>query len=231
MEFIYDDKRICKKTVLFIKSITLLFHFICLYIDFNNIQKDNIFIYYISTVFLTFCCACNNARYEYAHMKIYGNSFSSVDEFKQWKKNHTFIRTTYFLNNFEMILHIFFFCMTIKHISFINKNILFYSISWIILYFYAFLYFIIIILGCIFCCSLNTSYAHRIFTDKSNVQHRLSPYIPENVDISKECCICMDKNTNNWVYIPCGHSFHNECIIQWYQTSNTCPICRSALMV
>jgi len=231
MEFIYDDKRICKKTMLLIKFTTILYHFISLYINFSNIQKDNIFIYYISTIFLTFCCACNNARYEYAHMKIYGNPFSSIDEFTQWKKNHTFIRTTYFLNNFEMILHILFFCMTIKHISFINKNILFYSISWIILYFYAFIYFLIIICGCILCCTLNTSVVHMILTDKSNIQPTLSPYIPVNIDTSKECCICMDKNTNNWVDIPCGHSFHNECIIQWYQTSNTCPICRSALMV
>lgn len=231
MEFIYDDNRICKKTILFIKSITLLFHFICLYINFNSIEKDSIFIYYISTVFITFCCVCNNVRYEYAHMKIYGNPFSSIDEFTQWKKNHAFIRTTYFLNNFEIILHILFFCMTIKHISFINKNILFYSISWIILYFYSFMYFLMIILGCIFCCTLNISFIDRIFTDKSNIQPRLSTYILTNVDIEKECCICMDKNTNNWVDIPCGHSFHNECIIQWYQTSNTCPICRSVLLV
>ena len=48
MEFIYDDKRICKKTILFIKSITLLFHFI----HSINILKDTN-LYYIITPQIT----------------------------------------------------------------------------------------------------------------------------------------------------------------------------------
>ena len=98
MEFIYDDKRICKKSMLFIKFTTFLLHLICLYIDFNYIQKDNIFIYYISTIFSTLCLICNNARYEYIHIKIYGKNFRSIDEFNEWKKTNQFIRITYFLN-------------------------------------------------------------------------------------------------------------------------------------
>jgi hypothetical protein len=227
MEFIYDDKRICKKVMLFIKFTTLLYHFICLYIDFNYIQKNSEFIYYINTVFLSFCCACNNIRYEYAHMKIYGQTFSSVEQFNLWKKTNKFVRTTYFLNNFEIIFHILFFCMTIKQFNLIDKKILFYSISWIILYFYAFIYFLIIISGCIFCCTLNIPLHLLIYKEKD----RSSPYKLTNIDTESECCICMDKNTNNWVDIPCGHSFHYECIIEWNQTSNTCPICRSVLLV
>jgi hypothetical protein len=226
MEFIYDDKRICNKTMLFIKSIILLFHFICLYVDFNSIEKKSIiFIYYINTIFSTFYCVCNNARYEYHHIKIYGQNFSSIDEFNEWRKSHKFIRITYFLNNFEMVSYIFFFCMTIKQFTFINNQIIFYSISTIILYIYACIFFLIIIFGCMCLCSFNFS------LHKPSDQSRSLVYIVENVDINKECCICMDKNTNNWVHIPCGHSFHNECIIQWNRTSNTCPICRSVLLV
>lgn len=227
MEFIYDDTRICKKTIVFIKFITLLIHFIFLYIDFDRIEKNRIFIYYINTVFASFCCICNNLRYEYAHIKIYGQTFQSIDQFQQWKKKYKFIKTTYFLNNFEIISHIVFFCMTINQFTFINKQIIFYSISAIILYFYAFLYFFMIILAGIFCCSLNISFFDRVFINKS----RSSAYILTNVDLDKECCICMDKNANNWVDVPCGHSFHGECIIQWNRTSNTCPICRSVISV
>jgi len=227
IEFIYDDKRICKKTILFIRSITLLFHFISLYIDFDRIEKNRIFIYYINTIFATFCAISNNLRYEYAHIKIYGQTFQSIHQFQEWKKKYKFIKTTYFLNLIEIIFHILFFFMTINQFTFINYQIIFYSISVIIIYFYTFLYFLELIILFIICCLFNISFIDRVFKNKS----RSSSYILTNVDLDKECCICMDKNANNWVDVPCGHSFHGQCIIQWNLTSNTCPICRSVIMI
>ena len=236
MEFIYDEKRKCKKALLFIKSITLLFHIFCFYSNFDSIEKDNRFIYYTLTLFSTFLCICNNARYEYAHIKIYGKHFTSIHEFKLWKKTHQLLRLTSFLTVFEIIVHIFFFCMTITKLSFVNTKILLYSISWLILELYAILCFFIVIFFLyifffIFCCSISISLIDWFFIVNPTDQPRLIPNIIAirvYIDEENECCICMDKNTNDWVNIPCGHAFHRECISQWLRTSHTCPVCRSS---
>jgi hypothetical protein len=231
MDFIYDEKRICKQTLLFIKCVTLLFHFFCIYINFDSIEKDNRFIYYSFTLFSTLLCVCNNARYEYAHFKIYGNHFASIYEFKQWKKKHQYICLTSFLTIFEITVHIFFFCMTITKLSFENRKLLFYSISSLILEIYAILCFFITIFVLIFCCSLHIPIIDWFFLDNQTEQPRIRTNIlltQVYIDKEMECCICMDKNINNWIKIPCGHAFHHECIRHWLRTSNTCPVCRSS---
>ncbi|XP_004502144.1 uncharacterized protein [Cicer arietinum] len=47
------------------------------------------------------------------------------------------------------------------------------------------------------------------------------------------CVICMNEfdnvNINNEVTLctlPCNHVFHQNCAVQWLQTSHTCPLCR-----
>ena len=234
MDFIYDEKRVFKKTLLIIKSITLLFHFFCLYINFDSIEKNNSFIYYGLTLFSTFLCVCNNVRYEYAHIKIYGKHFTSIDEFRLWEKKHQLICLTSFLIVFEITVHIFFFCMTITKLSFVNTKIQFYSISWLILELYAILCFFIVVFVLIFCCSLNIPLFDWFFIDNSTHQPRLIMDIHAihiYIDQESECCICMDKNTNVWLNLPCAHKFHRECIAQWLTTNDTCPICRSSSVI
>jgi hypothetical protein len=48
-----------------------------------------------------------------------------------------------------------------------------------------------------------------------------------------ECSICMsDENDNDKGTLPCGHTFHNHCITQWFLSSkNTCPNCRHIIDV
>ena len=43
------------------------------------------------------------------------------------------------------------------------------------------------------------------------------------------CSICMnDDSDRQSVQLECGHSFHTECIVQWFRHHNTtCPMCRS----
>ncbi|XP_067659034.1 E3 ubiquitin-protein ligase TRAIP-like [Haliotis asinina] len=45
-----------------------------------------------------------------------------------------------------------------------------------------------------------------------------------------QCCICADLFENddniNIAAVPCGHTFHEECVMKWVESSNSCPQCR-----
>ena len=50
---------------------------------------------------------------------------------------------------------------------------------------------------------------------------------PENF---QSCTICYDE-TNTNVILHCGHSFHFECIIKWFNTKKSCPFCRTKFSI
>ncbi len=39
------------------------------------------------------------------------------------------------------------------------------------------------------------------------------------------CSICLEE-CNKPFMTSCNHTFHVECIEEWYKKDNTCPICR-----
>jgi len=42
------------------------------------------------------------------------------------------------------------------------------------------------------------------------------------------CSICCDTSQNTFHELPCGHSFHGDCIIQWFRSGGpSCPLCRN----
>jgi len=45
----------------------------------------------------------------------------------------------------------------------------------------------------------------------------------------KECCICFKEYHNGMIMhmLHCNHIFHLECLLDWYQKSNECPLCRA----
>tara|TARA_Y100000389_G_C17463982_1_gene523985 strand:- start:468 stop:986 length:519 start_codon:yes stop_codon:yes gene_type:complete len=53
-----------------------------------------------------------------------------------------------------------------------------------------------------------------------------------NLEIyNNDCSICLQSlsSSNNYTIPDCGHTFHTNCIITWFRTSNsTCPYCRSS---
>lgn len=57
-----------------------------------------------------------------------------------------------------------------------------------------------------------------VFNDRS---------VQDTVD-EQQCCICMQTNDTDTHTLPCDHTFHTECIIRWFRSSNagTCPLCR-----
>ena len=44
-----------------------------------------------------------------------------------------------------------------------------------------------------------------------------------------ECSICFESDviSENGGALPCKHTFHKECIKQWFKMKNTCPYCRT----
>lgn len=47
-------------------------------------------------------------------------------------------------------------------------------------------------------------------------------HIPETT-----CSICQEQTTNGGTRIRhCGHTFHSECIRQWFSVNSRCPMCR-----
>jgi E3 ubiquitin-protein ligase RNF115/126 len=47
----------------------------------------------------------------------------------------------------------------------------------------------------------------------------------------KECGICIEefKATDQVVQLPCKHSYHENCGVQWLEINNKCPKCRAEL--
>ena len=52
-----------------------------------------------------------------------------------------------------------------------------------------------------------------------------------NKSKTKTCVICQqDYNIMEKIcYLPCFHFYHSQCIRQWVQTSNICPICKNEI--
>ncbi|KIV99332.1 hypothetical protein, variant [Verruconis gallopava] len=49
------------------------------------------------------------------------------------------------------------------------------------------------------------------------------------VCLQRECGICMDDGDDNapWTWLPCTHQFHTSCVLDWLETANRCPVCRT----
>lgn len=52
--------------------------------------------------------------------------------------------------------------------------------------------------------------------------------IDNNLTKSEEaCCICMEEiEYTKLEKLACGHIYHNNCILEWYNTKLSCPMCR-----
>ncbi|KAK9155030.1 hypothetical protein Sjap_002510 [Stephania japonica] len=56
-------------------------------------------------------------------------------------------------------------------------------------------------------------------------------YLGLNVDTGNDCAICLGEFEvgSELTCMPCAHAFHGECIVEWLERSNQCPLCRFEL--
>ena len=49
--------------------------------------------------------------------------------------------------------------------------------------------------------------------------------------LKQKCLVCLEPvsstNTINSKRLLCGHAFHPQCILNWFVTSDECPVCRT----
>mmetsp|Transcript_34556 Transcript_34556/g.40005 ORF Transcript_34556/g.40005 Transcript_34556/m.40005 type:complete len:316 (-) Transcript_34556:30-977(-) len=48
-------------------------------------------------------------------------------------------------------------------------------------------------------------------------------------NLPPECSICIDLLNENTVRLGCSHLFHRQCISQWLEIHNACPVCREPI--
>jgi hypothetical protein len=75
-------------------------------------------------------------------------------------------------------------------------------------------------------------------SNRHPVSQEIINQLPEfEVDVSKlddekkNCVICLQdfNNGDKATILPCIHIFHTECIKNWLENENTCPICKFKL--
>ncbi|KAM1158965.1 hypothetical protein ACFX19_032756 [Malus domestica] len=42
------------------------------------------------------------------------------------------------------------------------------------------------------------------------------------------CVVCLEKilSGEEVTPLPCSHMFHAKCVVQWFKSGHTCPVCR-----
>lgn len=71
-------------------------------------------------------------------------------------------------------------------------------------------------------------------TSKELIKNLKSRLVTEH---DEKCPICLapnenlsdDDNAKKFLTLPCGHDFHDECILPWLSRTNTCPMCRTEM--
>ena len=59
-------------------------------------------------------------------------------------------------------------------------------------------------------------------------------YDPNDEKMKEGCVICLEDFAENdgkaIAELKCGHIFHEECLKEWVQKNDICPMCRSPIL-
>ena len=63
---------------------------------------------------------------------------------------------------------------------------------------------------------------------KDTIELQWALYNPIKHYIPEQCIICISefKLNEKLITLECGHTYHYECITEWYQKNQACPICK-----
>lgn len=65
---------------------------------------------------------------------------------------------------------------------------------------------------------------------KQNYKIKFQKEVIQNINDKIDCAICLEELTNNdKVILECRHTFHVNCIKEWFKNNNTCPFCRKVV--
>ena len=228
--FVYDDHRFYSKMYVLLKS----FGLICYTITLMRCDKPNIYIIMNALMFLS---TLNSARYEYRHYQRYNTTFTSIHEFDAWKAS-LWPKTRVVFSMLELAGKIGYLIYTFP------PDIEFFTVcnvgESILLVHAIALFGIYVLLGVLSCSILSLDclyvYHRRIAANAraGRTDTALSFTIAAVPRENEECCICLESSgggggdpaSQSWRLLPCGHTFHSECISRWLVIRETCPVCR-----
>merc|ERR1712129_32944 len=90
----------------------------------------------------------------------------------------------------------------------------------------------------VFCIHRRMGALHRLWSSSGPLQRELlqeileEATVPYHVVAGVECSICLQESASEggeasrWRRLGCGHSFHEQCLIEWWRRARQCPLCR-----
>ena len=206
MEFTLVDNRRCQIVNILIRCIFFIFDIICIIYSYESLEINNLFYLYCATLTAIFASIANLIRYELIYWNNKGRLFETKEEYKLWKIKK-FSNIKYSFTAIESVCKI-----ALLYYSQMMKEENMYYISIFIMQLNAIA--ILVISGLFFIYALFTTLYNPYFFIKPDKNNKM------------ECPICLDKNDKLWVTTRCNHRFHRECLNEWINISETCPICR-----
>ncbi|KAG4148189.1 hypothetical protein ERO13_D05G270820v2, partial [Gossypium hirsutum] len=61
-----------------------------------------------------------------------------------------------------------------------------------------------------------------------NAVFNFTPASRSSIEREDECAICLEEfvEGEEVAWMPCGHGYHEGCIVKWLETNHICPLCR-----